>query len=322
MMGIDSARSRTYAAAFLIGGVMGLMAEMAAGLILYEGSGLMRATTVILTTEAAAAATGLIVAARVPVEEVVRQLRRHLHLTLISLGLAGILTSLWGYLGGLSEVPGGQAVALALLAALPLYMTGAVLGLVCRTATRHEEGAVVAEGGIAMLGAATGFLLYGLFLVPGLAPPVLVLLCMAAVSGAALVHGAGGRPGMADPDDPDDGRADASEDGAGADTSEDGAAGNEGETDTGADGADPDEGEVGPDEDGVDADGARAQEADPGASGALEDAAEPEAPGTLTQPQASREPVTHAILERPETSRPSPAQELHHPPERAGIPES
>ena len=50
----------------------------------------------------------------------------------------------------------------------------------------------MAVGGPALLGAATGFLIYGLFLIPRLAPPVLVLLCMAAVSGAALVHGSEG----------------------------------------------------------------------------------------------------------------------------------
>ena len=188
MTGMGTIR-RTHLAAFLIGGVMGVMAEMAAGLILYEGPGLLRATTVVLTTEAAAAGAGLLFATRVPADELSRHLRRHLHLTLVSLGLAGILTSLWGYLGGLSEVPGGQAAALALLAALPLYMAGSVLGLMCRAGSRAAQGATVAGGGPALLGAATGFLIYGLFLIPSLAPPVLVLLCMAAVSGAALLAG-------------------------------------------------------------------------------------------------------------------------------------
>lgn len=189
MMGMGTMVRRTHLAAFLIGGVMGVMAEMAAGLILYEGAGLLRATTVVLTTEAAAAGAGLLFATGVPADEISRHLRRHLHLTLVSLGLAGILTSLWGYLGGLSDVPGGQAAALALLAALPLYMAGSVLGLVCRAGSRDAEGGTVAGGGPALLGAATGFLIYGLFLIPRLAPPVLVLLCMAAVSGAALLVG-------------------------------------------------------------------------------------------------------------------------------------
>ena len=189
MRGIAARIRRTHLAAFLIGGVMGVMAEMAAGLILYEGSGLLRATTAVLTTAAAAAGTGLLVATRVPGEEVSRQLRRHLHLTLVSLGLAGILASLWGYYGGLSVVPGGQAAALAFLAALPLYMGGSVLGLVCRAGGRNADGGTVVGGGPALLGAATGFLIYGLFLIPRVAPPVLVLLCMAAVSGAALLHG-------------------------------------------------------------------------------------------------------------------------------------
>ena len=191
MTGMGATIRRTHLAAFLIGGVMGVMGEMAAGLILYEGSGLLRATTVVLTTEAAAAGAGLLFATRVPADEISRHLRRHLHLTLVSLALAGILTSLWGYYGGLSEVwnGGGQAAALALLAALPLYMAGSVLGLVCRAGSRDAEGGTVAGGGPALLGAATGFLIYGLFLIPRLAPPVLVLLCMAAVSGAALLVG-------------------------------------------------------------------------------------------------------------------------------------
>ena len=191
MMGMGTTIRRTHLAAFLIGGVMGVMAEMAAGLILYEGAGLLRATTVVLTTEAAAAGAGLLFATRVPADEISRHLRRHLHLTLVSLGLAGILTSLWEYFGGLSDMwnGGGQALALALLAALPLYMAGSVLGLVCRAGSRDAEGGTVAGGGPALLGAAAGFLVYGLFLVPRLVPPVLVLLCMAAVSGAALLVG-------------------------------------------------------------------------------------------------------------------------------------
>ena len=77
---------RTHLAAFLIGGVMGVMGEMAAGLILYHGSGLLKATTVVLATEAGAAGAGLLFATRVPGEDVPWQLRRHLHLTLVSLG--------------------------------------------------------------------------------------------------------------------------------------------------------------------------------------------------------------------------------------------
>lgn len=171
---------------------MGVMAEMAAGLLLYHGAGLLRATTAVLATEAAAAGAGLIFATRVPRKDVPRQLRRHLHLTLVSLGLAGIVTSMWAYFGGLSMVREGQgqAAALALLAALPLYMTGATLGLVCREGSR-EAGETVAGGGPALLGAATGFVVYGLVLMPRLAPPVLVLVCMAAISGAALMHGSG-----------------------------------------------------------------------------------------------------------------------------------
>ncbi len=189
MMGLVTRIRRTHLAAFLIGGVMGIMAEMAAGLMLYQGPGLLRATTLVLAMEAAAAGAGLLIATRVPREDVSRQLRRHLHLTLVSLGLAGILTSMWAYFGGLSVVRGGQAAALAILAALPLYLAGTVLGLVCRAGSRDAEEGTVAVGGPALLGAATGFLIYGLFLIPRLAPPVLVLLCMAAVSAAALLHG-------------------------------------------------------------------------------------------------------------------------------------
>ena len=204
MMGLETPARRTHLAAFLIGGVMGVMAEMAAGLMLYYGSGLVRATTVVLATEAGAAGAGLLFATRVPGDDVPRQLRRHLHLTLISLGLAGILTSLWGYFGGLSEVRGGQAAALALLAALPLYLAGSALGLVCREGGRRVEGGTVAGGGPALLGAAAGFLVYGLVMIPRFAPPVLVLLCMAAVSGAALVHGSSAAGEVADAADNDE----------------------------------------------------------------------------------------------------------------------
>ena len=313
MMGMGDTVRRTHLAAFLIGGVMGVMAEMAAGLILYEGSGLLRATTVVLTTEAAAAGAGLLFATRVPVDEISRHLRRHLHLTLVALGLAGILTSLWGYLGGLSEVQGGQAAALALLAALPLYMSAAVLGLVCRAGSRDAEGGTVAGGGPALLGAAAGFLIYGLFLIPRLEPPVLVLLCMAAVSGAALLVGSAVTR-AAD-------LAHGKEDG----TDPDAAAGEE---DAPAAAVapqlshEPETPQTMEDPETIHASEAaevfRASHV-PEAIHASEDGETLRAP---EQSETSQKPLMRAILEEPETSGPSQTQDRHQPLEQAGNPES
>ncbi len=169
---------------------MGVMAEIAAGLLLYEGPGLLRATTIVLAMEAGAVGMGLNSAARVPTEHVPGRLRRRLHLTLVSLGLAGVFTWAWDMVGGFSSAAGGQGLGLAFLAALPLYLGGSALGLVCRDGARDAPAGTLSCGGPAMLGACTGFLLYGLLLVPRISPPVLVLLCMAALSGAALIHGA------------------------------------------------------------------------------------------------------------------------------------
>ena len=296
MTGMGTTIRRTHLAAFLLGGVMGVMAEMAAGLILYEGSGLLRATTVVLTTEAAAAGAGLLFATRVPTDEIPRHLRRHLHLTLVSLGLAGILTSLWGYFGGLSVVQGGQAAALALLAALPLYMAGSVLGLVCRADSRTAQGGTVAGGGPALLGAATGFLIYGLFLIPRLAPPVLVLLCMAAVSGAALLVGSAltresedSGDGEADRTDPD--AAAGEEDAAGAARVL----------------------QMSLEDEGLGA---------PAGPATLRDSREPEALRPPEEPETSPRSLARAILEGTETSGPSDTDDRPQPFESAGNRES
>ena len=295
MTGMGTTIRRTHLAAFLIGGVMGVMAEMAAGLILYEGPGLLRATTAVLTTEAAAAGAGLLFATRVAADEISAHLRRHLHLTLVSLGLAGILTSLWGYLGGLSEVPGGQAAALALLAALPLYMGGSVLGLVCRAGSRDAEGGTVAGGGPALLGAAAGFLIYGLFLIPRLAPPVLVLLCMAAVSGAALLVGsaltraADSAHREKDGTDPD------------APAGEEDAAGAGGEL------------QMTLEDEGLDL---------PAGPSTLQASEEREAFRPPEGPEAAPEPSARSMLEEPEASGQSDTQDRPQPLEPAGNPES
>ena len=141
---------------------------------------------------------GLNSAARVPEQEVPGRLRRCLHLTLASLGLAGVLTWAWDIVGGFSAAAGGQGLGLAFLAALPLYLGGSALGLVCRDGARDSPSGSLACGGPALLGAAAGFLLYGLLLVPRISPPVLVLLCMAALSGAAMIHGSNRPPAALD----------------------------------------------------------------------------------------------------------------------------
>ena len=143
MMGMGDTVRRTHLAAFLIGGVMGVMAEMAAGLILYEGSGLLRATTVVLTTEAAAAGAGLLFATRVPVDEISRHLR-HTCTSRLALGLAGILTrcgATWRPVGG----AGGQAAALALLRRSRCTV-GSGARLVCRRAAATEGAPLPAAG--------------------------------------------------------------------------------------------------------------------------------------------------------------------------------
>jgi len=175
---------------FLVGLALAVTGVVAGAVLLYSGAGFFRALSVLLATQTVALAAGLWSVERIPDPEVEDALRRRWILALAAFTAAALLTALWQLrAGGASR--GFQGAGLALLAALPPYAAGSVLGLLTRTAS--------GGGAAALLGAATGFLAGGFLLLPRFAPTTALLLPLAALAGAGVLHGALGGAGSPPP---------------------------------------------------------------------------------------------------------------------------
>lgn len=181
---------------FLVAGAGAAAGEMAAGLLLYSSEGFLRALTVVLVAEMIALGAGFLYSRRGEPADV-DALRRRWLLAVFAFAGAAVFAGLWSLSGG-SPVPGlrqglVQGLGLGLLAALPLFATGVVLGALARPPAGVSESVGGSDdGGIAapaFFGAAGGLLFTGLFGVPTLQPASLYLFCVVSVSGGALLHG-------------------------------------------------------------------------------------------------------------------------------------
>ncbi len=181
---------RPMVAAGFLGAALAVVSETAGGLLLYAGPGLLESLSVVLAVQAGSLAAGLLQGGGSDPEALDRSLRGRWHFVLVTLSLAAATAGAWSFLGGLSRVPGGQAVGLALLGAMPLFAGGSVLAGLCHVAAGKGRGAgpAIGCGAAFLLGAAAGFLLYGLLLVSVLRPPVALILCVAVAAAGAMVH--------------------------------------------------------------------------------------------------------------------------------------
>ena len=169
---------------FLVGLAGASAGELATGLLLYSTEGFLRALTVILVTELSALGIGFLTAGSVRATDV-DGLRRRWLVSVFAFAAAAIFAGAWGLSPGSPATPLSQGVGLGLLAGLPLFSVGAVLGALASEG--GEQGASTAAP--ASFGAALGLLLTGLYGVPSLQPASLYLFCVVAVSGGALLHG-------------------------------------------------------------------------------------------------------------------------------------
>ncbi len=111
----------------LVGAACATAAEVAIGVLLYAGTGLMRSLSTVLVVEASALAIGLW-SAPGPGPDLVRRLRRRWLLCMVSFLAAAFYGTSWSVLQELGGTALGQGFGLAIMAALPLYTCGAVLG--------------------------------------------------------------------------------------------------------------------------------------------------------------------------------------------------
>lgn len=171
---------------FLVGASAAIAAEVAVSLLLYAGPGMVRSLTVILTICALALAGGLW-SAPAPGPGSIDRLRRRWVLCLVAFTGAAVFSLVWSVPDVASEARWSQGLGLTLLAALPLFSCGSVLGGVASIASTAYGSA--RTGAAAALGASAGFVATGLLLPRTPLPATLLLACLVLLSLGGMAFG-------------------------------------------------------------------------------------------------------------------------------------
>jgi hypothetical protein len=172
-----------------VGAAGALAAEVAVAILLYAGPGLMRSLTTVLAVEGAALAAGFQTAPSQGAE-VLDSLRRRWLFCLGAFMAAAFYGTSWSLFEGLGETRLGQGLGLALLAALPMFGCGAVLGGIGSLSIADDTGTLRRPSASAALGAALGFVATGILLPRAPIPASLLVGCLVLLSGAGMVYGA------------------------------------------------------------------------------------------------------------------------------------
>lgn len=187
-------RSSSWAGAappFILGMGLAITVMVSAGLLLYGGPGFLPALTVVIGAQLGALAAGLIMEAGIPGEPHPSRLRRRWFFVLAASALAAVFSGLWEVRGGFGASGLSQLFGLAILAMVPLFAGGALLGAlsgVHRRVGSHPAG----PGAAALLGGGAGAVLLGLFLFPVFrSSTALLLLVLVGLSVGALIQGWG-----------------------------------------------------------------------------------------------------------------------------------
>ena len=178
----------TWVPPFLVGASAAIVAEVAAGVLLYAGPGFVRSLTVILAIEGVALAGGLW-SAPSPGPDLVDRLRRRWLLCLVAFVVAALFGGAWSVLDALGEGRSGQALGLAILAAIPLYSAGSLLGGMASLASSDPAGSRPGPGAAAAFGAGAGFIVTGLLLPRTPLPASLLIACLVMLSLGGMILG-------------------------------------------------------------------------------------------------------------------------------------
>jgi hypothetical protein len=173
---------------FLVGTSAAIAAEVAIGLLLYGGPGFIRSLTTILAVEGVALAGGLW---RVPLvgPDLVDRLRRRWLFCLVAFLAATVFGTAWGFIEGIGEGRLGQGFGLAILAGVPLYAAGTVLGGMSVVLRNGPAGRPRSAGAPAVAGAALGFVVTGLLLPRVPTPASLLVACLVLLSLGGMIFG-------------------------------------------------------------------------------------------------------------------------------------
>ncbi|MBT8487727.1 MAG: hypothetical protein HKO77_05655 [Gemmatimonadetes bacterium] len=172
----------------LVGASAAVAAEVALALLLYGGAGFVRSLTTILAVEGMALAVGLWGA---PGEgsDLVDRLRRRWLFCLFAFVAAASFGIAWSIFPRVGDGALGQGVGLTVLAALPLYAAGGVLGGMAVVAGTDPGRRLRLPGASAALGAAAGFVLTGALLPRVPLPASLLLGCLVMLSLGGMLYG-------------------------------------------------------------------------------------------------------------------------------------
>lgn len=174
--------------AFIVGVCTAAAAEIAVGLLLYAGPGLMRSLTTVLGVEAAAFGVGLWTAPG-PRPDLVESLRKRWLLSLVAFLAATLFSAFWSVVQAVGGTALGQGLGLAFMAGLPLYSAGGVLGAMTSAAESDPDARTTAVGAAAFVGAAVGFAGTGISLPQVLTPASLLMVCLVLLSAGGLIYG-------------------------------------------------------------------------------------------------------------------------------------
>ncbi len=175
-----------WAPPFLVGASAAIAAEVGVSLLLYTGPGFVRSLTVVLAVSGAALAGGLW-SAPAPGPDFTERLRRRWLLALLAFLAASAYGVAWTLVSAVGEWRWGQGLGLAILAGLPLYASGAVLGGIAGVSPTRLRG--VRTGAAAALGAGLGFVLTGLLLPRTPVPATLLVACLVLLSLGGMIFG-------------------------------------------------------------------------------------------------------------------------------------
>jgi hypothetical protein len=180
----------------MVGAAAAIAAEVAIVILLYASPGFMRSLTTMLAVEGVALAAGLHTAPGAR-SGLVDRMRRRWLFALGAFLVAAVFGTLWSSFEGLGQGRIGQGLGLALLAGLPLFTCGTLLGGMSALAERDESAAVPRPGAAAALGAGLGFVATGVLLPRAPIPASLLVACLMLLSGGGMIYGSlvGGGPG-------------------------------------------------------------------------------------------------------------------------------
>ena len=173
----------------MAGAAAAVAAEVSMSLLLYAGPGLARSLTTVLTVQAAALSAGLWSAPVSSRPDLLEAVRRRWLLCLGAFVLATLYSAFWSVLEPVGGKALGQGMGLGLMAALPLYACGTVLGGMGSVAVVGGVAGVRSIGGAAFTGALLAFAATGVALPRALAPASLFLGCLILLSAAGLIWG-------------------------------------------------------------------------------------------------------------------------------------